>query len=66
MQINYSSIGSPYSPHKSIADMPIQPSGADGVTGIISLESEYLDYEQLLPLIEDALEQSAELSEALS
>ncbi|MCF6267015.1 MAG: tRNA (N6-threonylcarbamoyladenosine(37)-N6)-methyltransferase TrmO [Desulfuromusa sp.] len=43
MQINYKSIGTLYSPHKSIADMPIQPSGADGVTGTISLESQYLE-----------------------
>jgi len=43
MQINYKSIGTLYSPHKTIADMPIQPSGADGVTGTIALEAQYLE-----------------------
>ncbi len=43
MQIEYTSIGTLYSSHKNIADMPIQPSGAAGVTGIISLETQYIE-----------------------
>lgn len=43
MQIEYTSIGTLYSPHKNIADMPIQPSGAAGVTGTISLEAQYVE-----------------------
>ncbi len=43
MQINYEAIGILNSPHKNIADMPIQPSGADGVKGTITLKEKYLE-----------------------
>ncbi len=43
MQINYEPIGVLNSPHKNIADMPIQPSGAAGITGTITLKEQYLD-----------------------
>lgn len=43
MQIHYESIGVLNSPHKNIADMPIQPSGADGIRGTITLKEQYLE-----------------------
>jgi tRNA-Thr(GGU) m(6)t(6)A37 methyltransferase TsaA len=43
MQIHYEPIGVLHSPHKDIANMPIQPSGADGITGTITLEEQYVE-----------------------
>ena len=43
MQIHYEPIGVLSSPHKNIADMPIQPSGADGIRGTISLKDQYIE-----------------------
>lgn len=43
MQIHYEPIGVLYSPHKDIADMPIQPSGASGITGTITLDEQYVE-----------------------
>lgn len=43
MQIHYEPIGVLSSPHKNIADMPIQPSGADGIRGTITLKAQYIE-----------------------
>jgi tRNA-Thr(GGU) m(6)t(6)A37 methyltransferase TsaA len=43
MQINYKPIGTLYSPHKDIINMPIQPAEAEGVKGTISLKSRYVE-----------------------
>jgi tRNA-Thr(GGU) m(6)t(6)A37 methyltransferase TsaA len=43
MQIHYEPIGVLHSPHKDIANMPIQPSGADGITGTITLDEQYVE-----------------------
>lgn len=43
MQIHYEAIGVLNSPHKNIADMPIQPSGADGIKGSITLKEQYIE-----------------------
>ena len=43
MQIHYESIGVLNSPHKNIADMPIQPSGANGIRGTITLKEKYIE-----------------------
>jgi tRNA-Thr(GGU) m(6)t(6)A37 methyltransferase TsaA len=43
MQIHYEPIGVLHSPHKDIANMPIQPSGADGIAGTITLDEQYVE-----------------------
>jgi tRNA-Thr(GGU) m(6)t(6)A37 methyltransferase TsaA len=43
MQIHYAAIGILNSPHKNIANMPIQPSGADGIRGTITLKEQYIE-----------------------
>ncbi len=43
MPIQYKPIGVLHSPHKNIADMPIQPSGATGITGTIILDEQYVE-----------------------
>jgi len=42
-KIIYKSIGIIRSPFKDIKDMPIQPTGARGVTGTIEIKPEYID-----------------------
>ena len=43
MQIHYAAIGILNSPHKNIANMPIQPSGADGIRGTSTLKEQYIE-----------------------
>lgn len=42
-EINYKPIGIIHTPFKNIEGMPIQPSGAEGVKGVVELEPEYSD-----------------------
>ena len=42
MHINYKAIGIIYSPFDDIAGMPIQPSGAAGVRGVVEVDPEYV------------------------
>ncbi|MFW6142296.1 MAG: tRNA (N6-threonylcarbamoyladenosine(37)-N6)-methyltransferase TrmO [Candidatus Saliniplasma sp.] len=41
--ITYEPIGTVHSPYKDIEGMPIQPTGAKGVKGILKLKEEYTD-----------------------
>lgn len=43
MQYGYTPIGTIYTPFKSLEEMPVQPAGASGVKGTISLHSHFLD-----------------------
>ena len=43
MQINFEPIGTVYTPFKKPEDMPIQPTGAEGVKGTISIKTRYLE-----------------------
>lgn len=43
MRIIYKPIATLYSPFKKIDEMPIQPTGAEGIKGTVALKSEFLD-----------------------
>jgi tRNA (adenine37-N6)-methyltransferase len=43
MLINFTPIGTIHTPFKTIANMPIQPSGAKGIQGTIEIKPEYVD-----------------------
>lgn len=43
MKIEYRAIGIVHSPFKDIKGMPIQPAGADGITGTIEVFPDYVD-----------------------
>ena len=42
MEIIFNSIGSIHSPFKELADMPIQPAGAQGIKGTIELDPQFI------------------------
>jgi tRNA (adenine37-N6)-methyltransferase len=41
--INFKPIGTIYSPHNNLKNMPIQPKGAKGVEGFVLIKNEYLE-----------------------
>jgi tRNA (adenine37-N6)-methyltransferase len=42
MEITFNSIGSIHSPFKELADMPIQPAGAQGIKGTIEVDLQFI------------------------
>jgi tRNA (adenine37-N6)-methyltransferase len=43
MQIIFTPIGTVYSPFKTLEEMPIQPAGAQGIKGTVSIKAQYLE-----------------------
>jgi len=43
MEINFTPVGTVYSPFKTLEEMPIQPVGAEGIKGTVSIKPRYLD-----------------------
>lgn len=43
MQITLTPIGTVYSPFRTLEEMPIQPAGAEGIKGTVSVKTDFLD-----------------------